>query len=329
VVTAQRLRADIERLKALRGAGRAVVPADWVEFAAAVGLTELDPWQERLLRSEAPRVLMNCARQTGKSTTAGVLALHQALAVPGSLVLILAPAERQAKELFSKVAEAYRALGHPVPADSYRKLGAQLANGSRIEALPGTEKTIRGFSGASLLIVDEASRVAEELGVNRDRAWPKSASWLWKRMKEIQPVLAAEGISAGRDEDNQGSQIALRRVPTSAATAATDEENGVDNGNASGSKADAAATSAATDVPAATAPATEKASVHAGYGSSGSSGSKDGPWQNDPMRHYRRGGRDAPASRDHGLGGEPLDEDAAWLRHPLNCTCEPCEKYWR
>jgi hypothetical protein len=163
VVTAQRLRADIERLKALRGAGRAVVPADWVEFAAAVGLTELDPWQERLLRSEAPRVLMNCARQTGKSTTAGVLALHQALAVPGSLVLILAPAERQAKELFSKVAEAYRALGHPVPADSYRKLGAQLANGSRIEALPGTEKTIRGFSGASLLIVDEASRVADEL----------------------------------------------------------------------------------------------------------------------------------------------------------------------
>jgi hypothetical protein len=34
-----------------------------------------------------------------------------------------------------------------------------LANGSRIEALPGTEKTIRGFSGAALLIVDEAARV--------------------------------------------------------------------------------------------------------------------------------------------------------------------------
>jgi Terminase large subunit, T4likevirus-type, N-terminal len=30
-------------------------------------------------------------------------------------------------------------------------------------ALPGTDKTIRGFSGASLLIVDEASRVADEL----------------------------------------------------------------------------------------------------------------------------------------------------------------------
>jgi hypothetical protein len=39
----------------------------------------------------------------------------------------------------------------------------ELANGSRIEALPGTEKTIRGFSGAALLMVDEAARVAEEL----------------------------------------------------------------------------------------------------------------------------------------------------------------------
>jgi hypothetical protein len=162
-VSTASLRADVRRLRERSVSRRLAVPEDRAEFAAAVGLPDLDPWQERLLSSEAPRVLMNCARQTGKSTTAGVLALHRALHVPGSLVLILAPAERQAKELFSKVAEAYRALGHPVPADSYRALGATLANGSRIEALPGTEKTIRGFSGADLLIVDEASRVTDEL----------------------------------------------------------------------------------------------------------------------------------------------------------------------
>ena len=39
----------------------------------------------------------------------------------------------------------------------------ELANGSRIEALPGTEKTIRGFSGVDLLVVDEASRVDDAL----------------------------------------------------------------------------------------------------------------------------------------------------------------------
>ncbi len=39
----------------------------------------------------------------------------------------------------------------------------RLANGSRIEALPGTEKTVRGFSGVDLLLVDEASRVDDGL----------------------------------------------------------------------------------------------------------------------------------------------------------------------
>jgi len=78
-------------------------------------------------------------------------------------VLILAPAERQAKETFGKVAQAYRKLEHSVAPDSYRKLGMRLANGSRIEALPGSEKTIRGFSGVDLLVLDEASRVEDRL----------------------------------------------------------------------------------------------------------------------------------------------------------------------
>ena len=39
----------------------------------------------------------------------------------------------------------------------------EFSNRSRIEALPGTEKTIRGFSGTALLILDEAARVADEL----------------------------------------------------------------------------------------------------------------------------------------------------------------------
>ena len=154
-----------KEVRRLRERGRSLrrdIPADRVEFASSIGIVP-DSWQAQLLRSEAPRVLLNCARQSGKSTMAGVVALHRALTVPGSLALILAPAERQAKELFSKIAEAYHALGHVIPADSYRKLGMELTNGSRIEALPGTEKTVRGFSGVDLLIVDEAARVADEL----------------------------------------------------------------------------------------------------------------------------------------------------------------------
>jgi len=107
---------------------------------------------------------MNCSRQSGKSTVAGVRALHEALYKPGSLTLILAPAERQAQELFSKVAAFYRQLGHAPSPDSDRKTGMALANDSRIEALPGSnERTIRGFSGVDLLVVDEAARVLDEL----------------------------------------------------------------------------------------------------------------------------------------------------------------------
>ena len=135
---------------------------DRVAFAEALGI-EPDPWQAELLGSSSRRVLLNCSRQSGKSLMGGIIALHRALFQPGSLILILAPAERQAKETFGHIASAYRALGEEVAPDSFRKLGMGLSNGSRIEALPGTEKTVRGFSGTKLLILDEASRVDDDL----------------------------------------------------------------------------------------------------------------------------------------------------------------------
>src|SRR5215208_1467643 len=119
-----------------------VLALDRVAFAESLGVS-LDPWQTALLRSTSDRVILNVARQLGKSAMAALIALHRALYHPGSLVLILAPSERQAKETFSKVAQHYRKLGNTVPPDTMRKLGMVLANDSRIEALPGTEKTIR------------------------------------------------------------------------------------------------------------------------------------------------------------------------------------------
>ena len=135
---------------------------DPVAFAHSVDI-EPDNWQRELLRSTSDRVLLNCSRQSGKSTMSAILALHQALHFEGSLVLLLAPALRQASELFSKVAEAYRVLGEPMKMYAERKLSLELKNGSRIYALPGTEATIRGYSGTSLLILDEASRIPDEL----------------------------------------------------------------------------------------------------------------------------------------------------------------------
>src|SRR5829696_6378972 len=135
---------------------------DRCAFARALGL-EPDPWQERLLRSGSDRVLLNCCRQSGKSTMTGLIALHRALYYPDSLILCLAPALRQSQELFGKVLSFYRDLGRPVLPQAERKLSLELENDSRIVTLPGSEKTIRGFSGAALLILDEAARVADEL----------------------------------------------------------------------------------------------------------------------------------------------------------------------
>jgi hypothetical protein len=135
---------------------------DRVAFAKALSI-EPDEWQEDFLRSSSDRVLLNCSRQSGKSTMSAVIALHRALYYPGSLVLCLAPALRQSQELFGKVADFYRDLGRPVAPQGERKLSLELENGSRIITLPGSEKTIRGFSGAALLLVDEASRVDDGL----------------------------------------------------------------------------------------------------------------------------------------------------------------------
>jgi hypothetical protein len=164
-VSTKALKREVERLKVRRSPRRREIPEDRVTFAKELGIVP-DPWQKQLLQSDSPRVLLNCSRQSGKSTMAAILALHQALLQRESLVLVLAPSERQSKELFSRVATFYRTLGHTsatLPTDSARKLGMELANSSRIEALPGTERTIRGFSGVDLLIVDEAARVDDGL----------------------------------------------------------------------------------------------------------------------------------------------------------------------
>jgi hypothetical protein len=126
------------------------------------GLTP-DPWQAEVLRSRAPRILLNCSRQAGKSTTIAALALHEALFRPGALVLVLSRAQRQAVELFRKVLHFYNALGRPLPASAESSLKLELVNGSRVVALPGKEANIRSYSGVQLLVIDEAARVPDEL----------------------------------------------------------------------------------------------------------------------------------------------------------------------
>jgi hypothetical protein len=122
-----------------------------------------DPRQQQILDATANRILVNCSRQWGKSTTAAIKALHQALHVPKSLTLILSPSARQSGELFNKIKSFLTPLKLKPKSGARNQSSLLLDNQSRIVALPGNETTIRGFSAVSLLIVDEAARVPDTL----------------------------------------------------------------------------------------------------------------------------------------------------------------------
>jgi hypothetical protein len=137
---------------------------DAVMMARRAGITP-DAWQSDLLRSDARQLILNCSRQSGKSTVCAVLAVHEALYTPDSLVLLLSPSLRQSQELFRKVKDIFLALHTPhTPEISEESaLRLELSSGSRIITLPGSEQTIRGFSNVALLIVDEAATCEDSL----------------------------------------------------------------------------------------------------------------------------------------------------------------------
>ena len=130
-----------------------------VAFAALLGYSELDQWQRALLLSTEQKVILNCCRQSGKSTLTAILALHHALYNPGALVLVASAGSRQAGEFFHKVTGFYQDLGRPVPSDAENKHTLELRNKSRIVSLPCSGQTIRGFSAPSLIVIDEAAQV--------------------------------------------------------------------------------------------------------------------------------------------------------------------------
>lgn len=131
-----------------------------VLFAQMLGINP-DEWQRRVLRSTSDHIILNCARQTGKSTIVSVLALHHALYTPNALVLVISHIYRQATETFRKIVSFYRRIEEPASTTFKENVhGLELHNGSRIITLSGSHpQTIRGFSGPTLVIVDEAAQV--------------------------------------------------------------------------------------------------------------------------------------------------------------------------
>jgi phage terminase large subunit-like protein len=55
-------------------------------------------------------LLLNCCRQSGKSTIAALLALHRAVFYPDGLILLVSPSLRQSSELFRKITDFFGRL---------------------------------------------------------------------------------------------------------------------------------------------------------------------------------------------------------------------------
>lgn len=135
---------------------------DPVAFAKNLLDFHPDPWQEQVLRYQGDRLILLCARQTGKSTVVSVRALHEALFNPGSLTLLVSPSQRQSSELFKKIMVEMGKLPEQPQKVEDNRLSCTLKSGSRIVSLPSAEGTIRGYSAPDLIVIDEAARLPSE-----------------------------------------------------------------------------------------------------------------------------------------------------------------------
>ncbi len=129
---------------------------DPVLFARSVGV-DVDAQQARFLCSSSRRLLLNCTRQFGKSTTAGLKAAHRAIHIPNSLILCVSPGDRQSALLFDKIADFVKRCPYAPKRTEDNKRSLRIANGSHVVSLPGSPDTIRGYSAPDIVLVDEAA----------------------------------------------------------------------------------------------------------------------------------------------------------------------------
>jgi hypothetical protein len=236
----------------------------------------------------------------------------------------------------------------------------KVQNRSTLDGSPVAQAVLRfmedrdEYAGTSTELHKKLEGVAEDIGVSvsRDKAWPKSARWLWRRIQEVIPLLVAAGIEASRSEEKRGTVIALRKTPTDDATNATTGENRTDTANSGGNTESVDATANATDASNATANATPNPANRAESGNSGNSGIRSGKsshpadvrallsgppsWLQKQIAHAREQG--CPTNQLKALaasvaadlcgdamrGTEILPEVEAFMTHGIGCDCEVC-----
>ncbi|MGA7005134.1 MAG: terminase family protein, partial [Pseudolabrys sp.] len=142
-------------MNTVREAAYRIDPALWMQ--EVLGITPHD-WQKAfLLAPRGASIAVLTARQVGKTTAAAVGMAHSALFMPGSLSVIACPAQNQSAEALRKVKDMVLKAGAELTTDNVFKL--EIANGSRVLALPGTQDSIRGLTVDAWIVADEAAQL--------------------------------------------------------------------------------------------------------------------------------------------------------------------------
>jgi hypothetical protein len=135
--------------------------------------------------------------------------------------------------------------------------------------------------------------VATQLSVDveRDKAWPKSARWLWRRIKEVLPLLVDAGIEATRGRDESAKQITLRKFPTNDGSDGSGSESRTDKEETHADTAQDDGRSNGSDSANGMPNGSKKPPSNAASANNADTANRSGTsWKNDPMRHYRRKG---------------------------------------
>lgn len=125
------------------------------------------PWQDKFLNSHSKRRLLCCARQVGKSTITGLLAIHKAYFNPGYTILIVSRTKDQAIELvyrmrrFLNTSRFFTTWKETITKKQENKKEIIMQSEkkgieSRIIVVPATDAAL-GYS-ANIVIGDEAAR---------------------------------------------------------------------------------------------------------------------------------------------------------------------------
>ena len=166
--------------------------------------------------------------------------------------------------------------------------------------------------------------VAAQLGVDveRDKAWPKSARWLWRRIKEVLSLLVAAGIEASRGRDESAKQITLRRFPTNDGSDGSRRKSGVGKRETHADTAEDDGRSNGSDSANGMPNGSEKPPSNAASADTANTANRYGDFSGEVSRP-------AQAERIRRLVEEGMSE--TWARrtvlandHPLDCDCEVC-----